>query len=73
MIGAKCLEIDFNPTSKYNIKMKLTKKQKSKIKEVLEVLVENAGYECYESGGMSKLDNVNDELKEIEDIINENN
>jgi hypothetical protein len=53
--------------------MKLTKKQKSKIKEVLEVLVENAGYEHYESGGMSKLDNVNSELKEIEDIINENN
>jgi hypothetical protein len=53
--------------------MKLTQKQKSKIKEVLEVLVENAGYEHYESGGMSKLDNVNDELKEIEDIINENN
>ena len=53
--------------------MKLTKKQKSKIKEVLEVLVENAGYECYESGGMDKLDDVSSELKEIEDIINENN
>jgi hypothetical protein len=69
LIGAKCLGIDFNPTSKYNIKMKLTKKQKSKIKEVLEVLVENAGYECYESGGMDKLDDVSRYLKEIEEII----
>jgi len=49
--------------------MKLTKKQKSKIKEVLEVLVENAGYECYESGGMDKLDDVSRYLKEIEEII----
>jgi hypothetical protein len=54
------------------MKSKLSKKQKSKIKEVLEVLVENAGYEHYESGGMSKLDNVSRYLKEIEDIINEN-
>ena len=69
MIGAKCLEVDFNPTSKYNIKMKLTKKQKSKIKEVLEVLVDNAGYEHYESGGMDKLDDVSRYLKEIEEII----
>ena len=35
--------------------MKLTQKQKNKIKEVLEILVENPGYEHYESGGMSKL------------------
>jgi len=49
--------------------MKLTKKQKSKIKEVLEVLVDNAGYEHYESGGMDKLDNVSSYLKEIEEII----
>jgi hypothetical protein len=25
LIGAKCLGIDFNPTSKYNIKMKINK------------------------------------------------
>jgi hypothetical protein len=49
--------------------MKLTKKQKSKIKEVLEVLVDNAGYEHYESGGMDKLDDVSRYLKEIEEII----
>lgn len=54
------------------MKIKLSREQKRKIKEVLEVLVENAGYEHYESGGMSKLENVNSELKEIEDIINEN-
>ena len=45
------------------------RKQKSKIKEVLEVLVEDAGYEHYESGGMDKLDNVSGYLKEIEEII----
>ena len=52
------------------MKIKLSREQKRKIKEVLEVLVENAGYEHYESGGMSKLEDVNSELKEIEDIIN---
>jgi len=27
LIGAKCLGIDFNPTSKYNIKMKINKNE----------------------------------------------
>lgn len=47
----------------------ITKAQKKYITTVLEQLVDDAGYEHHESGGMSKLDDVSDYLKEIVEIL----
>ena len=43
--------------------------QKNQIKVVLEQLALDAAFEGYESGGVSKLDDVSDYLKEIVEIL----
>ena len=47
----------------------ITKAQKKYITTVLEQLVDDAGYEHYESGGKSKLDDVSGYLKDIVEIL----
>jgi hypothetical protein len=47
----------------------MTKAQKKYITAVLRQLVDDAGYEYYESGGKDKLTDVSDYLRDIEDIL----